>query len=292
MKIYFNACYVRPENMMVAAQTLERVGFHGLTVPDHLVYPKDLGSSYPYDYDLFPPDTPWSDPWVLMAHLAAGTEKLRFTTAIYLLALRNPFQAAKSIATAAILSDYRVDVGFANGWMQAEFEVLGQPYKGRAGRVDEMIEVMRKLWQGGWTEHEGEHYSFPTLQMSPAPAEKIRIWGGGDQPKALRRAASLDGFVGAMYDLDGACRVVESLDAARREAGTDGRQDYEVMCGYITGDSALPGLDECRALEQMGYTSVFVAPWETSFPPTNADPGREALLDSIERFGDEVIAKM
>lgn len=291
MKFYANTFCLAPEDLVPFAQAAEEAGFDGLTIPDHLVYPKDFGASYPYDYELFPAETPFLDPWVMMGHLAAATTTLRFLNAAFVAPLRDPLTVAKSIATAAILSGYRVDVGFANGWLQGEFEAAGKPFRARAERLDEMIEIMRLLWRRGWGEYDGEHYRFPAIQMNPVPAQPPRILGGGEGPRALGRAARLDGWIGPPMRLADAERWASDVGAARRLAGTADREDFEMVCGFIGESSGIPALDDCKRLQEMGYTTLFVVPWETSLPWTPRNPGREAALDSVARFAAEVIER-
>ena len=75
----------------------EQLGFHGLMVGDHLIWPAHIETRYPYSADgkiFLPPDTPWPDPWVLFANLGAVARRLHFASNIYLAALRDPFTVA------------------------------------------------------------------------------------------------------------------------------------------------------------------------------------------------------
>jgi probable F420-dependent oxidoreductase len=289
MDFYLHSCYTEPEHLVAVAQAAEAAGFYGLTISDHIVYPKDLGSSYPYDYDVFPNTTPWPDPWVTLSHLAAHTATLRFINCIYVATMRDPIQIAKLVSTAAIFSDYRCDLAVAQGWMQAEFDIFGVPVKTLGARLDEQIEILRKLWTGDWVEHHGRFFDFPEVMMRPVPRGPIPIWGGGDSPRALARAARLDGFMGTIYNLERAKDVSARLTAALAEAGRAG-EDYPIIGGYLTDDAGTPSYDDVRRYEEFGFTGMYVSPWETA-PPLNRDPGLETLVASIERFGEEIIAR-
>ena len=89
-------------------------------------------------------------------------------------------------ATAAVLSGGRVTLGVGAGWMREEFELLEQPFEGRGRRMDEMIELLRALWAGGWVEHHGEFYDFAPLEMSPAARRAGADLGG--RPLGARAA--------------------------------------------------------------------------------------------------------
>ena len=144
------------------------------------------------------PETPWPDPMSLIAGMAGVTENLVFTTGVYIAPARDLVTVAKSVATAAVLSNNRVRLGVGVGWCKEEFEQTGQDFATRGKRLDEMIVALRALWHEGWVEFQGEYYDVPMCQMLPAPSRPIPIIGGGHSPVALRRAAALcDGWVAA-----------------------------------------------------------------------------------------------
>src|SRR6185312_1352565 len=85
-----------------AARTFEDCGFESLWIQEHLVFPADLPATYPYSEDGLAPvtaETPLYDPWAVLAHLAAPTERIRLGTNVYILPLRHPLQTARSVVT-------------------------------------------------------------------------------------------------------------------------------------------------------------------------------------------------
>src|SRR5262249_32625306 len=147
------------------------------------------------------------------------TTRVRFLTNVYVLALRNPFLAAKQIATAAALSGDRVAVGIGVGWCAEEFALAGQEFSTRGKRTDEMIDAIRKLWTGEYVEHAGAHYAFPRVRMLPRPGAPVRLYGGGLSAPALRRAARLDGWVSDLHTAKELAEIGEKLRAHRAELG-------------------------------------------------------------------------
>jgi probable F420-dependent oxidoreductase len=287
MKIAFCSCYLEPESLAGVALAAEAAGFDRLTVSDHLVFPKSLHSEYPYLEGVFPAESTWPDPWVTIAHLAAVTTTLQFVTSIYIATLRPPIATAKAVATAAVLSGNRVALGVGTGWMREEFRITDQEFDGRSSRLDEIVEICRAVWAGGWVEHHGPRYDFEPLQMKPVPTKPIPIWGGGDGPHALRRAARLDGFIGPVYDFDQAAQKLAILDEERNRLGTRDRDDYTVLFE----PREVPSLDDCRRYEELGATELRVAPWET-YPRMSADPGTDVVLRSIDDFATNVLAHL
>jgi len=205
----------RPEQWVPLARAADEAGFHSVVVSDHLIYPGDLKSPYPYTSNGQPRwerDTAWPDPMIAIGAMAAVTARLRFITSIYLLPLRHPVVAAKQATTVDVLSGGRLVLGIGAGWMREEFELLGVPFEKRGRRLEECVAVLRKLFAGGDVEHHGEFYDFDALRMSPLPKAPVPIWGGGTSEAALRRAATLlDGWVSEINTRDEIRTIAEHL---------------------------------------------------------------------------------
>lgn len=250
----------RPEHWTRLARACEAAGFDAVAVSDHVVYPAELASPYPYTPDgrpMFRPDEDWPDPWVAIGAMAAVTSRLRFLTNVYVLPLRNPFVVAKAVGTAAYLSSGRVGLGVGAGWMAEEFALLEQPFAGRGRRMDEMIEVLRALWRGGMVEHHGEHYDFGPVEMRPSPPGPVPIYVGGHSEAAFRRAARLgDGWLGVQYAVDELIAHCQRLQQARQDAGTDGRP-FEIIASPL----AMPTPELLESLAAVGVTTILTSAW-------------------------------
>lgn len=135
----------------------------------------------------------------LAAAVAARTKTLRIGTGVLLLPLHDAVRVAEDGATVDILSNGRFELGVGVGYRPQEFEGLGISRKTRASRADEGLEVIRRLWNGGPVDFEGQHYQLRGIELSPPPVQHPRppIWVGGFAPAATKRAARLgDGFIG------------------------------------------------------------------------------------------------
>ncbi len=288
MKFLVPLAFSDPTHATAIARAAEEAGWDFVGVSDHVVHPETIRTPYPYTRDGAPrwdAPTPWPDPWVTIGAMAAVTERIRFTTNVYVLPLRNPFQVAKSVGTAAVLSGDRVCLGIGMGWMAEEFALLEQPFERRGRRADEMVEVMRKLWQGGMVEHHGEFYDFDRLQMSPAPARPIPIWVGGTSELALRRVGRLgDGWVSDLHTVDELGDFVRRIRAHREACG---RADAPLE--IVASASDAYDLDGYRRMEEAGVTTLITLPWIFYGGPTDS---LERKCEGIRRFGEDVIAKM
>ncbi|RMF22224.1 MAG: LLM class F420-dependent oxidoreductase [Deltaproteobacteria bacterium] len=271
------------------ARTAEACGWDYVGISDHVVHPANIESRYPYTDDgrpRWPPFTPWPDPWVAIAAMAAVTERIRFVTNIFVLPMRNPFLVAKAVATASALSGGRVDLGIGVGWMREEFELLGQPFRRRGRRTEEMIEVLRKLWTGEMVEHHGEFYEFELLEMTPAPVAPVPLYGGGVSDAALRRAARIcDGWISDLDSVDGLAASIETLRRYRSECGRGG----EPLSVFASATDAFD-VDGYRRLEAVGVTHLLTMPWALY----GHSPGCTLAekKESLERFASDVIEKM
>jgi len=278
--------FEKPEDLGRLCQAADAAGFHGAALSDHLVHPKQLKTPYPYTPDGVPrwePFTDWPDPWVAAAHLAASTERLRFYTSIFVLPMRNPFHVAKAVGTASVLSGGRMTLGVGVGWMREEFELSEQPFERRGARANEMIDVLRKLWSGGWVEHHGEFYDFDALEMSPVPRHEIPIWSGGLSEPALRRAAQrCDGWISDLHESDELGRYAERLGALRADSDRADRP-----FSIIASCSDVFDVDGYRRLADHGVTHVNTMPWVFY---GGAAQDLQQKCDGLRRFSDEVIA--
>ncbi len=281
MRFWCGTAFMRPTEMPAVARMLDEAGYHGMLVPDHLVYPRDLRSPYPGSptgKPFWAPETPWPDAWVLIGAMSAVTTRLRFTNSVYIAPARPILEVAKQVATASVLSGGRVSLATGAGWMREEFELLGQQFADRGRRLDEMIPALRALWQGGWVSWHGEHYEIPELMMEPHPEQPVPILCGGESAHALRRAARLcDGWVGTGYTWEEATRYVTELNRLRREYGRE-HEPFEIILALREA----PTPDLFRRAADLGVTGAMVLPW-AGIDDLHAGK-HEDLLHPAERY--------
>lgn len=288
MKFVLSTAFNQVADILELARVADDSGWDVITFSDHVVNPETISTPYPYTetgerrWDAF---TDWPDPWVVIGACAAVTTRLRFTTSVFVLPIRNPFLVAKAVSTAAIISDNRVTLTIGVGWSKDEYQLLQQDFHTRGKRCDEMIEIMRKLWSGEMVEHQGEYYQFDRLEMNPAPTAPIPIWVGGISPAAHRRAARVgDGWLSDLQPSQEIIATVQTINGYRREYGREDRP-FDVMAS----PSDAYDIDGFRKLEAHGVSHLLTAPWAFYHGP---DASLEQKKDSIRRFADEVILKM
>ena len=274
-----------PSQYVPLARAAEEAGFHSFTVPDSICYPEVSDSKYPYTPDgnrEFLADKPFIEPFTLIAALGAVTTKLRFTTFVVKLPIRQPVLVAKSATSLAVLTRNRFGFGVGLSPWPEDFAVTGTDYKSRGKRMDEMIEIVRGLASGELFEYHGQYYDVPSIKLCPVPSEPIPILIGGHADAALRRAARLgDGWMHAGGDPEALEGMLARLAELRSEYGRE-RDPFEVH--VISLDAYTP--DGIRRLEDQGVTDAIVGfrnAYETD--TTTLDQKLEAL----RRYADQVI---
>jgi probable F420-dependent oxidoreductase len=193
------------------AQQAERLGFEDVWVSDHVALPK--GAAYP-------PSSYILEPLIALTWAAAATERVKLGTTVLVLPLRPPVLLAKMLGSLDLMSDGRVIVGAAGGWMKEEFDALGVSFDKRGAITDETIDVMRRCWTEDPIDLEAPLTGAKLVQMrvKPQPAAPPPIWIGGHSEPAFRRAVTVgDGWHGAFQSPKRTAPMVERLRRDRPE---------------------------------------------------------------------------
>jgi probable F420-dependent oxidoreductase len=276
-----------PDQLLPLAIEAERAGFHSMTVPDSLCYPEHSDARYPYTPDgnrEFLEDKPILDPFCLIAAMGAVTDRLRFTTFVIKLPIRQPVVVAKQASSVAVLTKGRLALGVGLSPWPEDFVVTGTDWKTRGARTDEMIEIVRGLTAGGFFAYDGKHYQIPSIKLCPTPRQPIPILVGGHAEPALRRAARLgDGWMHAGGDADALGHAIERLAALRREFGRD-REPFEVHAIAIDAYT----LDGVRRLEDQGVTDAIVG-FRNAYEADTTTLSQK--VDALRSYADRIIAK-
>jgi probable F420-dependent oxidoreductase len=282
--------FVTGEAVMEIAAAIEAAGLDGCFVTDHPA-----------------PDAKWLgagghhalEPTVALSFAAAATTSLAVHTHIYVLAYRNPFLAAKAIASLDQLSGGRSIIGIGPGYLRAEFEALGVDFDQRVELTDEAVAVTRRVWAGETVAAESKHWSARGVEQRPIPAQQPTLWFGGNSRRSIERAARVGQGWSPFPTAPALARTtrtasIESLDdlaprieLLRELCDREGRTDPVDVCfsgfaGYAYGSDPsqiAPLVDELGAMAAMGVTWVTLG-FEAST--------RAELVERIQRFGDEV----
>ena len=169
----------------------EEMGFDSVWVTDHIIVPHVIPDreDLVYRYDML-------EPLTLLAHLGAVTSKVSLGTSVVILPYRNPVVLAKALATADVLSQGRIILGAAIGWLEGEFDALNAPFANRGPVSNEYIKLLKELWTNPTPSFQGEHFQLSDVTFSPMPVQKPHppIWIGGRSRRGIRRAVEFGDY--------------------------------------------------------------------------------------------------
>lgn len=290
MRFSFAESMTDPTFYAPLAMAAEQAGFDSFVVPDSIGYPRDSDSTYPYTPDgnrAFLEDKPFIEPFSLIPALGAVTERLRFTTFVVKLPIRNPVLVAKQAASVAVLTGNRFGFGVGLSPWPEDYVICEQTWKDRGRRMDEQIEIIQQLNAGGYVEYHGDFYDLPAVKICPVPTEKLPILIGGHADAALKRAARLcDGWMHAGSDGEQLPAMIDRLQTLRREYGRES-EPFEIH--VISMDGYSP--DGCRRLEELGVTDVIIG-LRNAYQMEQDTETLQQKLDAMNWFADSVIAKV
>jgi probable F420-dependent oxidoreductase len=202
------------------ALRVEELGYRHVLAYDHVVG-ADPAVHAPWQgpYDV---TTTFHEPFVLFGYMAAITE-LEMVTGIIILPQRQTALVAKQAAEVDLLTGGRFRLGIGLGWNAVEYEALGQDFTTRGRRVEEQVDLLRRLWTERSVTYEGSFDRVTGAGLAPLPVQRpIPVWFGAQSERAYRRIGRLaDGWFPQVRpgpELDEARRVVEQ---AAVEAGRD-----------------------------------------------------------------------
>ena len=160
-----------------------------------------------------------------LAQLCAVTERVTIGTAVLLLPLYSPAIVAKQIADLDHETGGRITLGVGvGGEYPQEFRACGVPVEERGPRTDEAIPLIRQLWSGEPTTHDGRFYPMRDVRIQPAPlqADGPPIIVAGRKGPALRRVALLgDGWIPYLCSPRLYAESAERIRAMAVDAGRD-----------------------------------------------------------------------
>jgi probable F420-dependent oxidoreductase len=200
-----------PEAIRRAAIQAEELGFSDAWSSEHIIIPK--GAPYP-------PSALFYDPVLTLTWAAAYTKKVGLGTSVLVLPMRHPLPLAKELATLQCLSEGRLILGAGVGWLEAEFDALGSPFRERGRRMDEGIAMMRAVWTQDPVTFRSKYISAEIIEMtmSPPPLRPIPIWFGARSEAAFRRMVRIgDGWHGSQLTPEQAAPMITRLRRERPE---------------------------------------------------------------------------
>jgi probable F420-dependent oxidoreductase len=268
---------------------VEEAGFDSFTLPDSICYPEESDSKYPYNGTgdrEFLDGVPFLEPFVVIPAMAAVTSKIRFTTSVVKLAIRQPVVVAKQLSSLAVVTNNRFAFGVGISPWPDDFEVCQIPWEKRGKRMDEMMDIVRGLMTGEYFSFEGEIFQIPSIRITPAPTEPVPMLIGGHATAALKRAALRgDGFIHAGGTADQFKALIDQIEIFRKEYGRD-----QVPFEYQSMGAEAYSLDGVKRLEDIGVGEAIVA-FRNPYDGSKDTQTLDEKIAQINWFAENIIHK-
>ncbi|MDP9066214.1 MAG: LLM class flavin-dependent oxidoreductase [Pseudomonadota bacterium] len=216
-------------DMLAQAQLVDRLGFRGITIPEHHLI----------NILLIP------DPLQFAVKVASMTEHLEIVTSVCQLPLHDMRIFAGQVIQADILCDGRLVLGVGRGAFAYELARMGKPIEESRGRFDESLNVLMALLAREEVSWEGQYYQFAPITVMPRPraAGSPSIMIAALTPEAIESAARR-GFHIQTTPLNASVdKMREQVDAFKRgkaacgEAGRDLRLAVMRVCCIAEDDA-------------------------------------------------------
>lgn len=203
------------------AQAVQELGFDHLLAYDHVLGADD--ARHPGLVGPYRSEHMFHEILVLFGFLAGVAPGLELVTGVVITGQRQTALLAKQAAEIDVLTAGRFRLGLGIGWNPVEYEALGMNFHDRGRRLEEQIELMRKLWTEPVIDFDGRWHKVTAAGLNPLPLQQpIPIWIGGSAERALRRTARLaDGYFPQRPLEGGWPATMQQMRAWVEDAGRD-----------------------------------------------------------------------
>ena len=243
---------------------LDEAGLDFLTAPEHVIggHPDRLRGEVVHTYD-----KPYHEPFVLFGFIAGVTRSIELATSILILPQRQTALVAKQAAELDLLSGGRLRLGIGSGRNWMEYEALNVEFTERGERMEEQVDVLRRLWTEELVTFDGRWHHLDRMGLNPMPVQRpIPIWMGSFVGKAVEKVIrrvgrTADGWMCQMQPSDEMTAVVSRLRSYALEAGRDpDTLGVEVVARMKPGESSEQWLTTAHAFATSGATHLKVMP--------------------------------
>ena len=182
----------QPEVLVEHAKAVEKAGFDGVMVSEHLQpWVDDVGSA--------------GFAFSTLGAIAQATTKIQLLTGVTTPLFRyHPAVVAQAAATIDRLSNGRFELGVGTGENLNEGP-LGfsfPDYKERSARITEALEIMEALLSGEKLTYDGKYYQTKELKLYSPAINKVPIYLAAGGPKsAITGAEYSDGIITSVKDI-------------------------------------------------------------------------------------------
>ena len=264
-------------------QRAEAAGFDHVMAYDHVLGAsvERLGSGPfgPFPAAPYTADHAFHEILTLFSHLAAVTTRIGFVTSVLVLPQRQTALVAKQVATVDRLSGGRLRLAVGTGWNLAEYEGLGAEFDTRRDRLEEQVDVMRRLWTEPLVSFDGKFHHLDGVGINPLPDHPIPIYlGTGAADPVLRRVVRTgDGWMPLLIPgldrisvSEGVRRLRELCEEAGRDPAT-----LPIHGRVYLGDGWEAGVEEAV---ELGFADLSIGFNRLAHPGRPHDEHLDAVI--------------
>jgi probable F420-dependent oxidoreductase len=218
--------FASPEAIIAVGQAAEAMGFDSLWAGDRILAPLDPSDGYGGMPGVtMPPEfRTYLDPLAALTFAAAHTRRVRLGTSTLNAPWYPPVLLARALTTLDVLSNGRVDAGLGISWLRDEYAAVGVPWTERGDRLDETLDILRKIWADDVVEHHGRYADIvpSTIAAKPVQRPGPPILLAGFAPAAVRRvAARADGWLALPLPIPYLAGLWNTIQAEADKAGRE-----------------------------------------------------------------------
>ena len=234
---------------------------------------------------------PRLDPLTTLAAVAARTERVGIGTAVLLGALRHPVLLAQAAATVDLLSKGRLTLAMGVGGaftedQKREWAHAGVSRSQRAGRLEEVVQLLGHLWKDQTVTFHGDHFTLDEVSLEPRPFQEggVPIWlachyrtGLDAQERRVIRLA--DGYISITDQPPEYAQLTQKLQERAQEAG----RDFEAMARafYLTVNVNADPEEARREADAFIKAYYGVNIWERTWGPFGRP---EAVIQRMQEY--------
>ncbi|MDE2007219.1 MAG: LLM class flavin-dependent oxidoreductase, partial [Rhodospirillales bacterium] len=213
-----------------------------------------------------------SCPDLTLAYIAARTRHIRLAPAVTVLPLHHPIRVAEQWASLDLLSGGRVDFAAGRGYDRREYEPLGVDFDTNQAIFEEGMAIVRRLWDNpaAYT-HEGKHYRFRDISITPQPVQKpIPSYVASFSKPSIELAARLGcGLIVAPFAAAISYGGLKQVaDLYKETCAKFGTKPGRMMCSYFTHFADDKAAEDAQRARQIRYYKECVIPAFPSDPKT------------------------
>lgn len=218
--------------------------------------------------------------WVTLSAAAALTERPRIMATVVVLPMHSAVDVAKKAATLDVLSGGRFVLGVGVGGRDEDYRSLERPFARRHQRMDDQVEIMRRVWAGEPPFADVHPVGPPPVQPGGPP-----LYSGALGPKSIARSAAwADGISGFLLDPLGedAPGTFRQIERAWADAGRTDAPRHITSFWYALGDGAT---DRLHAYARR-YLGIFGTEIADAMARSCSAHSPGALRDAVARLAD------